>query len=90
MLTTLASSLSNIGASFVRSSVLQVTEVVLTFYLLFYFLRDRQAAGRLLREWLPLTHAETERLFDRVFDTVHATIYGTAAVAAVQGEPWAD
>ena len=85
MLTTLASSLSNIGASFVRSSVLQVTEVVLTFYLLFYFLRDRQAAGRLLREWLPLTHAETERLFGRVFDTVHATIYGTAAVAAVQG-----
>ena len=39
-----------------RSSVLQVTKVVLTFYLLFYFLRGRQAAGRLLREWLPLTH----------------------------------
>ena len=85
MLASLATWLSNVGASFVRGSVLQAIEVVLTFYLLFYFLRDRQAAGHLLREWLPLTHAETERLFGRVVDTVHATIYGTVAVAAVQG-----
>ena len=85
MLASLATWLSNVGASFVRGSVLQVIEVVLTFYLLFYFLRDRLEVGRLLREWLPLTHAETERLFYRVVDTVHATIYGTIAVAAVQG-----
>ena len=85
MLASLATQLSNMGASFARGSVLQLIEVVLTFYLLFYFLRDRRAAGRLLQDWLPLTNAESEDLFGRVVDTVHATIYGTLAVAAVQG-----
>ncbi|MCR5859432.1 AI-2E family transporter [Mesorhizobium sp. J428] len=81
----LATWLSNIGATFVRGSVLQVVEVALTFYLLFYFLRDRHAAKAIIRSWLPLTPAEDDRLFRRVFDTVHATVYGTLAVAAVQG-----
>jgi predicted PurR-regulated permease PerM len=81
----IAAWLSNIGATFLRGSVLQVVEVMLTFYLLFYFLRDRQAAKSSLMRWLPLTAAEAEHLFRRVFDTIHATVYGTLAVAAVQG-----
>ena len=85
MMASLAAWLSNVGASFVRGSVVQVLEVVLTFYLLFYFLRDRQAAQRLIHDLLPLTRVETDRLFGRVVDTVQATIYGTVAVAAVQG-----
>lgn len=85
MAATLATWLSNIGATFLRGSVLQVVEVMLTFYLLFYFLRDRQAAKAMLLRWLPLTSPEAEQLFRRVFDTVHATVYGTLAVAAVQG-----
>jgi predicted PurR-regulated permease PerM len=85
MMTSLATWLSNMGASFARGSFLHMIEVLLTFYLLYYFLRDRHTAGRLLHDRLPLTHAETERLFARVFDTVHATIYGTVAVAAAQG-----
>lgn len=47
--------LSNVGASFARGSVLQLIEVLLTFYLLFYFLRDRRWARCLLQDWLPLT-----------------------------------
>lgn len=85
LMATLATWLSNVGASFARGSVAQAIEVVLTFYLLFYFLRDRHAVARLLRERLPLAPAETERLFVRVSDTIHATIYGTVGVAAVQG-----
>ncbi|MDG4893564.1 AI-2E family transporter [Mesorhizobium sp. WSM4976] len=85
MIASLATWLSNAGATFVKSSVLQIAEVLITFYMLFYFLRDRKAVARLLRDWMPLDSAETERLFQRVFDTVHATIYGTLAVAAVQG-----
>lgn len=85
MMTSLATSLSNAGATFVKGSVLQVAEVLLTFYMLFYFLRDRNAVARLFRDWMPLESADTERLFQRVFDTVHATVYGTLAVAAVQG-----
>jgi len=85
LMTSLAAWLSNLGASFARGSLVQLIEVLLTFYLLFYFLRDRRTVQLLLCEWLPLTHAETERLFRRVVDTVNATIFGTLAVAAVQG-----
>jgi predicted PurR-regulated permease PerM len=85
ILASLAGWLSNVGASFARRSVLQLIEIVLTFYLLFFFLRDRRAAARLLQEWLPLTHAESRRLFDRVVETVQAIVYGTVAVAVVQG-----
>lgn len=85
LLATLATWLSNAGASLARVSVAQTIEIVLTFYLLFYFLRDREVATQLLRERLPLTNDETARLFARVSDTIHATIYGTVLVAAIQG-----
>lgn len=85
MLGSVTTWLSNVGATFVRGSVLQVAEVALTFYLLFYFLRDRHAMKDMIRAWLPLTPAEADQVFRRVFDTVHATVYGTLAVAAVQG-----
>lgn len=85
MMASLATWLSNAGATFVKGSVLQAVEVLLTFYMLFYFLRDRTAIACLFRNWMPLESTDTERLFQRVFDTVHATVYGTLAVAAVQG-----
>jgi predicted PurR-regulated permease PerM len=65
--------------------VIQAIGMVLTFYLLFYFLRDRRAALRSLRDLSPLAEADMDRLLSRVGDTVHATIYGTVVVAAVQG-----
>jgi predicted PurR-regulated permease PerM len=81
----IATWLSNLGAGFVKGSVLQVVEVFITFYLLFYFLRDRLAARTMIMAWLPLTKPETEHLLRRVAETVHATVYGTLAVATVQG-----
>ncbi len=85
MMAAIATWLSNIGATFVKGSLLQVVEVFITFYLLFYFMRDRQAAKTMIKAWLPLTPAETDQLLRRVSETVHATVYGTLAVAAVQG-----
>lgn len=81
----IASWLSGLGAIFVKGSLLQVVEVLVTFYLLFYFLRDREAAKTLILSWLPLTKPEAEQLLRRIAETVHATIYGTLAVASVQG-----
>src|SRR5262245_39290802 len=80
-----ASWLTSTSASLVRDWVLQLITVLLTFYLLFYFLRDREAALDWLREISPLSDAEMSRLFERVAATVQATLYGTVAVAAVQG-----
>jgi predicted PurR-regulated permease PerM len=85
MMASIATWLSNIGAIFVRGSLLQAVEVLITFYLLFYFLRDRLAVKSMITAWLPLTPPETEQLLRRVVETVHATVYGTLAVAAVQG-----
>ncbi|HET7680971.1 MAG TPA: AI-2E family transporter [Xanthobacteraceae bacterium] len=80
-----ASWLSNVGALFVRDSVMQLISVLLTFYLLFYFLRDRHVALGALRSLSPLAEKEMDHLFGRVADTIHATFYGTLVVAAVQG-----
>lgn len=82
---TAASWLTNAATSFVRGSVLQLIGIVLTFYMLFYFLRDRGMALESLRSLSPLSKAEINRLFVDVTDTVHATVYGTLVVAAVQG-----
>ena len=85
MMASAATWLSNFGAMLVRGSLLQAVEVLITFYLLFYCLRDRVAAKEMFKAWVPLTSSETEKLFRRVGETVHATVYGTLAVAAVQG-----
>ena len=55
MMSAIATWLSNLGAIFVKGSLLQVVEVFITFYLLFYFLRDRLAARTMIMSWLPLT-----------------------------------
>ncbi len=77
--------LTNFSASFVRGSVAQIVDAILTFYFLFYFLRDGQQALGALKEYSPLSSQEMNRLFTRVNETVQAVVFGTVAVAAVQG-----
>lgn len=84
-ISTLAAWLTDAAKSFVSASVVQAITLLLTFYLVFYFLRDEQAILLLLRSLSPLSDAEMDGLFSRVVDTVYATVYGTLAVAAVQG-----
>ncbi|MEO6076702.1 MAG: AI-2E family transporter [Dokdonella sp.] len=72
-------------ASLARESVLQAIGMVLTLYMLFYFLRDRRSILESIKSLSPLTAADTVRLFGDVDDTVHATVYGTIIVAMVQG-----
>ncbi len=77
--------LTTTAGSLVRGSFLQAIDFCLTFYLLFFFLRDRDAAIAFLRAASPVSDAATTKLLGRVGDTVHAGVYGTLAVAAVQG-----
>ena len=77
--------LTSTAASFVQGSVLQLIGLVLTFYIFFYFLRDRRALLESLRSLSPLSETDMNRMFASVTDTVHATLYGTLAVAVVQG-----
>jgi predicted PurR-regulated permease PerM len=77
--------LSETAGSIVRGSVVQLIGVALTFYLLFFFLRDRALALTSMRALSPLPRAQTDQLLTRVHDTIYATVYGTLAVASVQG-----
>lgn len=77
--------LTGIVASLARESLLQVIGMVLTLYMLFYFLRDRRTILASIAVLSPLSRADTLRLFGDVDDTVHATVYGTLVVAMVQG-----
>ncbi len=77
--------LTDAATSMLRGSVLRVVELLLTFYVLFYFLRDRLFLLRALRRMLPLSRQELNTIYTQVFDTVHATVYGTLVVAVVQG-----
>jgi predicted PurR-regulated permease PerM len=80
-----ASWLTTRGASLVQGSVMQLAALLLTFYFLFFFLRDRRTAYESLRALSPLTTTETDRLCRRVADTIHATVYGKLTIAVVQG-----
>lgn len=77
--------LTSMAAALVLGSAHELVMLVMTFYLLFYFLRDRSAALAWLRTLSPLAEADMDRMYSDVADTVHATLYGTLAVAAVQG-----
>ncbi len=77
--------LTGTAKAFVQGSFLHLIGLILTFYMLFYFLRDRGTALQSLRGMSPLSTGDMNRVFVAVGETVHATVYGTFAVAAVQG-----
>lgn len=81
----IATWLTATAGAILKGSVVQMIGFCLTFYLLFYFLRDRRAALQSLKSFSPLSGPEMNRLFGRVGDTIHATVYGTLAVSVVQG-----
>jgi predicted PurR-regulated permease PerM len=76
---------ANLGASIVRGSITNAITVLLTFYLLFYFLRDHRDALHQSKMLSPFTESETDYLFGRVSDTIHAIVFGTVIAGAVQG-----
>ncbi|MBN2569399.1 MAG: AI-2E family transporter [Deltaproteobacteria bacterium] len=77
--------LSAIARAIVKGSMFQVIGFCLTFYLLFFFLRDRQVVLQSLRYLSPLSEATMDRIFVRVSETIYAMIYGTLAVSFMQG-----
>jgi predicted PurR-regulated permease PerM len=73
------------AGTLVRGGVVQLTGVLMTFYFLFYFLRDRTLLLESVRALSPLSRTQMNRLFDAVADTIHATVYGTVVIALIQG-----
>ena len=77
--------LTSTSTSLLRSSFGQLVNIVLTFYLFFFFLRDRKEITSKLSSLSPLTEGETNYVVERCTDTIHATVFGTLVIAAVQG-----
>jgi predicted PurR-regulated permease PerM len=76
---------TNIGGAFLKQSTGQAITILLAFYLLFFFLRDRSAGLDAMVRLSPFSSMETGKLIVRSRDTIHALIYGTLIVAAMQG-----
>jgi predicted PurR-regulated permease PerM len=72
------------ASDWVKDSLWMLAELLITFFFLFYFFRDRNVVVGAFRSLVPLSNVETDEVFRRVSDTVYATVYGTL-VAAVQG-----
>jgi hypothetical protein len=84
-LATQAGPVTQAARSFVQGSVVQLIAVLLTFYFLFFLLRDRRNALRSIKSLVAIPGEAMNRLGRRISETIHATVYGTLVVAAVQG-----
>ncbi|NDW05480.1 AI-2E family transporter [Jiella pacifica] len=73
------------SAALLQGSITGSINLLLTFYFLFYLLRDEEQAGTTLKAALPLSQEEFALLSERVIATVRATVLGTAFVAMLQG-----
>ena len=73
------------SAAIVGGSVWIVMQVLITLFLLFYFLRDRVSGTRFLASLMPLSESEAAGVFESVTGTIRATVYGSLGVAAIQG-----
>ncbi|WP_442754193.1 AI-2E family transporter [Methylocystis sp. JAN1] len=76
---------TNIGGALLKQSTGQAITVLLAFYMLFFFLRDRRTGLDAIIRLSPFSAIETGKLIVRTRDTIHAMIYGTLTVAALQG-----
>ncbi|MDI2074974.1 putative PurR-regulated permease PerM [Bradyrhizobium japonicum] len=85
LMRTATSALATWSGSVLRASFSGMANFLLTFYFLFYLLRDREAIAEAARLHLPLSEPEFALIAGRFADTIFATVFGTVAVAALQG-----
>jgi len=77
--------LTQLGSLAVTSSFVGLIEFALTFFFLFFFLRDRDAVLAGVRDMLPLAASEADGILRVAGDTIFATVYGKVVVGIVQG-----
>jgi len=73
------------SGTLVQGSFSGMLSLMLTFYFLFYLLRDREMILAAVENTLPLSPSEFVTLADRVVNTIFATVFGMTAVSALQG-----
>ena len=69
----------------VAESIASAAGWLIMFFVLFFLLRDRTRMLAAVERFLPLTRAETHKVFKVAADTIYATVWGTLAVGLLQG-----
>ena len=80
----LGGAIGGYAASFLKGSVHVLTQLVIMLFVLFFLLRDREAARDALRQLMPLSTEEVDDVFGRIASTILATVNGSIIVAFVQ------
>ncbi len=72
-------------AVFAQGTIWTVVNLLVTFFLLFYFFRDRLQVLGLVRLLLPVSNREAEMVLVRTQEMIRSILYGSLFIAAVQG-----
>lgn len=79
----LAVRLTNEFAGLAQGSLVAILQFLLVAYFVFYLLRDRVELLGALREMLPLSRAESEKVFETAADSVHANLFATVLTSLI-------
>jgi predicted PurR-regulated permease PerM len=77
--------LLRVTAGAVGGITLLVFNSLITFFTLFFFLRDGRSTLRRLAVLLPLKKSQVSKLYACIRETLRAILYGTMAIATIQG-----
>jgi predicted PurR-regulated permease PerM len=64
-------------------SITAAAQFLIAMFILFYVFRDRGEFMEWLREFLPLTRTESDRVFSSAADSVHANLYATVVTGLI-------
>ncbi len=89
---TIAENIKSLGKSVTSSLTAGITNVaavlvdfILMLFAVFFFLKDGAGFLSRIREYLPFSEEDKNRLFSRVKDMVISTVYGGVLIAVIQG-----
>ena len=71
--------------SAVAATMWTIVNLLVAFFVLFYFLRDHRTALARVGDLVPLADDEIREMIEVVRDTIRAIVFGTVVVALVQG-----
>jgi predicted PurR-regulated permease PerM len=76
---------SRTASSVLKGSIWFLTQLAVTLFIFFYFLRDGELLVKKIRLISPLPQPELELFFRRISQTIRASLGGKVVVAAIQG-----
>jgi predicted PurR-regulated permease PerM len=78
-------SLASLGGKVFLGAFGAVFGFVLMVFMLFFFIRDGQEMVSTLRELIPISRQQKNKLFDHLAQVTRALVYGTGLTALIQG-----